>query len=59
MANKKYIFVLSAIICMMGWSFSGTYGGGSGMPEDPYLLSNPAHLVELSVTEADWRWDFV
>lgn len=37
-----------------GLLYGGTYGGGSGTLADPYRIYEPAHLVELANTQADW-----
>ncbi|MFP4499630.1 MAG: GLUG motif-containing protein [Candidatus Hydrogenedentota bacterium] len=38
----------------------GTYGGGSGSAEDPYIIATPAHLVEMGrfIHRIDWDKHF-
>lgn len=49
--------LLSLLLAAISFSgFAGVYGGGSGSSGDPYLISTPANLVELSNTPADWKW---
>lgn len=37
---------------------AGTYGGGNGTPDSPYLIETAAHLQELGTTPTDWNKDF-
>jgi len=37
---------------------AGTYSGGSGTADNPYLLSRAADWLELSETQSDWGSDF-
>jgi hypothetical protein len=36
-----------------------TYSGGSGEPNDPYLIDGPNDLLELSIYSADWEKNFL
>ncbi len=47
------IFILSTHLL-----FAGTYGGGSGTSESPYLISTASHLYELYGTSGDWGKHF-
>jgi hypothetical protein len=42
------LFILIILFCTS--SYGGTFGGGSGTLNDPYRISEPAHLVELANT---------
>ncbi|MHC4083775.1 MAG: GLUG motif-containing protein [Planctomycetota bacterium] len=46
---------LSFLICTKVF---GKYGGGTGEPEDPYLIANGSHLQSLGATEEDWDMYF-
>ena len=39
--------------------FAGTYGGGTGEPNDPYIISDPNHLAEMHVTQEGAYTHFV
>lgn len=52
-------FIISALfVCMLlsctGTVSAGTYSGGDGSSETPYLLSSDSDIDELSSTYADW-----
>jgi hypothetical protein len=40
-------------------STGGSYGGGNGTAETPFLIASTAHLLELSVTSTDWGKHFL
>lgn len=44
---------------MAGSVLAGTYGGGSGTPEDPYQMATPEHLIALGQTPDDYDKCFV
>ena len=52
-------FILSTtILTLAAGSALGSYSGGSGTAEDPYLISNAADLNTLGDTSADWNKNF-
>ncbi len=48
------------VICCLGTVAQGKYGGGSGTPEDPYLIYTPEQMNEigLSGNQVDWNKHF-
>lgn len=50
----KLLFLLTLSVAFSVKVFAGTYGGGDGSAETPFLISTAAHLQELSTTRADW-----
>jgi hypothetical protein len=51
LASFSTLLVTSAV-------FSGTYGGGTGYADNPYVISTSTHLIELCSTPADWIKNF-
>jgi hypothetical protein len=45
------------MVCLLTGTVQG-YSGGSGTSGDPYQLSTPQDLVDLSEADADWDKDF-
>ena len=57
---KKLIFI--SFIVLIGTSnniYAGTYGGGSGIEGDPYLISDPNHMHEIGADVGDWGSHFL
>jgi len=46
------VLAVSILLCSRG--LCGTYGGGAGTAIRPYIISETAHLLELSTTSTDW-----
>ena len=42
------------VILLFSFALAGTYSGGTGTEEDPYLIANKADLLELGITSGDW-----
>ncbi len=42
------------IICCCGMVAEGKYGGGSGEPNDPYLISDANHMQAIGADSNDW-----
>ncbi|MHC4271979.1 MAG: hypothetical protein ACYST2_06670, partial [Planctomycetota bacterium] len=40
-------------------SLAGTYGGGTGQHDDPYLIATAADMNEIGVNPDDWDKSFV
>jgi formylglycine-generating enzyme required for sulfatase activity len=51
--------VLTAIFCVGGSLWAGTYSGGTGGVTNPYKIARPADWQELMTTPADWSEHFV
>lgn len=39
--------------------FCGTYGGGSGTTDEPFVISTAEHMQEIGTNEGDWDKHFV
>ena len=48
---KRLVFL---IFCLCELAYAGTYSGGSGTEESPYLIGNAGDWVELIETNSDW-----
>ncbi len=63
MSNYKLslgnLFVLFAFVLTFSVSaFAGTYGGGTGEPNDPYLIYDANHMQEVGANSGDWGEHF-
>jgi len=61
---KKANFRLTtlAILALLTFSFSvlgGTYDGGTGEPNDPYIIADINDLLEMSSEPNDWASHFL
>jgi hypothetical protein len=52
------VLILSICMLLCGVGFCVGYGGGTGDPGTPYLISMDAHLQELSANITDWNLCF-
>jgi hypothetical protein len=52
--NLGRVAVFAVFAAFVQSAFAGTYGGGSGEPNDPYLIYTPQQLNEIGATPADW-----
>lgn len=48
-----------ALIGISNNIYAGTYGGGSGIEGDPYLISDPNHMQEIGADPCDWDSHFL
>ncbi|KPK04943.1 MAG: hypothetical protein AMJ56_16600 [Anaerolineae bacterium SG8_19] len=46
------------IICCFGMLAHGKYGGGSGEPNDPYLINDANHMQAIGADSNDWDKHF-
>ena len=46
------------IICCFGMLAQGKYGGGSGEPNDPYLINDANHMQAIGADSNDWDKHF-
>ena len=53
------LFAVTVLVVFSQIAFCGTYGGGSGTSEDPYLISTAEHMQEIGANEGDWDKCFV
>ncbi len=62
MGKKANLRVMAvAIITVLIFStttFAGTYGGGTGEPNDPYLIYDANHMQEIGANSGDWSKHF-
>jgi hypothetical protein len=57
---KDFGFVsLVMLIAIYGTALAGTYSGGSGEPDDPYIIATATDLDEMRVYPDDWAKQFV
>jgi hypothetical protein len=50
---------LVAVVIISASGFAGTYSGGSGDPNDPYLIGNADDIIEMSGISDDWDKHFL
>ena len=50
--------IILLIICCSGVVAHAKYGGGSGTPGDPYLISNANHMNAVGANQGDWNKHF-
>ena len=46
------------IICLLCMSTKAEYGGGTGQPEDPYLIYTAEQMNEIGINPSDWDKHF-
>ncbi len=59
--NVTYFFKMLFALLLMGWSgsVSAQYSGGDGSIGNPYEISNPTDLGNLSANSGDWALNFI
>ena len=63
--NKMKKHITSTIVVILSLSvfdsclYAGTYGGGTGEPNNPYKIAAVADWQELMATTADWDKSFI
>ena len=57
--QKHFLLVLVNISLFSSIGFGGTYGGGTGDPNNPFIISNAAHMQEIGANQDDWTKHFV
>jgi hypothetical protein len=55
---KRFILVLSAV-CILSNAASAKYSGGTGEPNDPYLIATPNDLNSIGLDPCDWDKHFL
>ena len=53
-SNLPGKFTILFVICCCSLSAQGKYGGGSGEPNDPYLISDANHMQAIGADSNDW-----
>ncbi len=53
---RKLIFIL---ICLLGSSADAKYGGGTGGPNNPYLIADANHMQAIGADSNDWDKHFL
>ena len=59
--NRKFWWVISLLLATLYFSNSpaqAQYGGGSGEPNDPYLIYTAEQMNEVGLHEEDWDKHF-
>ena len=56
---RKTVFILTICLVSAGVSHSGTYSGGTGDPNDPFLIGVPEDIMEMSYSSEDWDNHFL
>jgi len=61
MVERKSIIVLTVVSLMLfsPGAFAGTYSGGTGEPNDPYLIATAEDMNEIGANPADWDKHFL
>ncbi|MCK5000717.1 MAG: PASTA domain-containing protein, partial [Anaerohalosphaera sp.] len=55
----RCVLAVAVIVLFSQSGFCGTYGGGSGTAENPFLISTAEHLNEIGVDPNDWDEHFL
>jgi hypothetical protein len=55
MRRKYFIYVAVILIVAAGGVLGGTYSGGTGEPNNPYLIATPEDLNSIGLNQADWN----
>ena len=53
------LLAIASMLVIVQSAFCGTYGGGSGSAEDPFVIATSEHLLEIGANEDDWEMHFV
>jgi hypothetical protein len=57
---KKQLTLLAVVVFVFFSSaFAGTYSGGTGGPNDPYLIATAEDMNEIGANSADWNKHFL
>ncbi len=58
--KRKIFWVITLLIsiCLFSLPIQAQYGGGSGEPNDPYLIYTAGQMNEIGLREADWDKHF-
>jgi len=54
----RWVIILFLVLYFYGMPVQAQYGGGSGTPEDPYLIYTAEQLNEIGLHEDDWDKHF-
>lgn len=61
--DSSCLCVWAGLFVLLAWgpvaATAGTYGGGSGTAEDPFLIQTAEQFVEIGTTPADWGRRFL
>jgi len=57
-SNNKFVIISFIAFCLFGRSVNAQYGGGSGEPNDPYLIYTAEQMNEIGLHENDWNKHF-
>lgn len=57
--SRNTLLILIASALFTPCTLAGTYSGGNGDPETPYLIEEPNDIIEMSNTSDDWNSHFL
>jgi len=57
--NRQAIIALAAVVLLAASASAGDYSGGTGEPNDPYLIATAADMNEIGANPDDWDAHFV
>jgi len=58
--KQVWILVSLTVLCLFSSiGFGGTYGGGTGDPNTPFIISNADDMQEIGTIQDDWSKHFV
>jgi len=58
--SERFFISFTAIVTVaIGSTFGGTYSGGTGEPNNPYLIATAADMNEIGANPADWGSHFL
>ncbi len=57
--HRLLLLAVTAMLVFAQCAFCGTYGGGAGTAEEPYIIADPNHMQEIGENEGDWDKHFL
>lgn len=57
--KRESILVLTMVVLLAASAFAGTYSGGTGEPNNPYLISDANDMNEIGANPDDWDAHFL
>jgi len=55
----RSVVICLLIVCVGACVEGGTYSGGNGTADSPYLIGSAADIIEMSNTPGDWASNFL
>ena len=53
-----WVGVISLVVSLYGYAQGESYGGGTGEPNDPYLIYDPNQMNAIGANSGDWGKHF-